>query len=240
MTWRPISESGIEFVFNDTFGTVSMAGSVVTAPLNSGPAWNISIGDGTVDYSIRVTVQSYQSDEVFDEEVSAFRFEVVAGGDTFVDNEITGNTTEFSPNPVTGTGWVVDYIPGNGVETVRDEAYTMLVELDVQSNPRIKPILQTFRGYMEADNAFTTWVRTEEGQADLSAASVTIKVRPYSRPGRQVATLTATADATGRVDFDIPALTTTQQLAPGLYRLELVAEQGETTQVIQVGLLDLA
>lgn len=239
MTWRPISESGIEFEFNDTFGTVSIDGSVVTAPFNSGPSWNIVIGDGTVDYSIRITVQSYESEEVFDEEVSAFRFEVAAGGETFVDNENTGNTTEFAPNPVTGNGCVVDYIPGNGVETVRSEAYTILIELDVQSSPRIKPILQTFRGYMGADNVFTTWVRTEEGRADLSAAAVTIKVKPYSRPGKEVATVTATADENGRVDFTVTGLTTTQQLAPGLFRLELLADQGDTTQVVQVGLLEL-
>lgn len=240
MTWRPISTSGVPYSFSVSQGDVTMAGSVVTAALSSGPTWGIELGDGTADYSIRVTVESYDSQDAFDEDPSEFRFTVVGGAETTVVNANTGSTTEFDPNPITGTGRLVEYSPGSGIETVRTESYTMLVELDVTSSPRIKPILQTFRGYMEADNAFTTWVRTEEGQADLSEATVTIKVRPYSRPGRQVATLTATADATGRVDFDIPALTTTQQLAPGLYRLELVAEQGETIQVIQVGLLDLA
>lgn len=130
MTWRPIAESGVPFEFNDTFGTVSISGSTVTAPLNSGPAWNIVIGDGSTDYNIRVTVQSYDSQVVFLDDPSAFRFELAGGGDTTVTNENTGTTTEFSPNPVLGVGRIVDYIPGSGVETSRDEAYSMLVEIE--------------------------------------------------------------------------------------------------------------
>ncbi|ALN79498.1 hypothetical protein [Lysobacter antibioticus] len=148
MAWRPIAVSGIPFVFNDTFGTVSMAGSTVTAPMNSGPAWYIMIGDETVDYPIRITVQSYSSEQQFIEDPSNFSFEVVGGGITTVINENTGNTTEFSPNPVTGTGHYVDYIPGNGVETVRTEAYSMLVELDVVASGGCQEHGRTTRAFV--------------------------------------------------------------------------------------------
>lgn len=129
MTWRPIAESGVDFEFNTAFGSPSMLGSLVSASMQSGPAWDISFPDN-VDRNIRVTVQTYDSQVAFDEAPSVFTFRPLVGADVEVVNEIEGATAEFEPNPVSGRGHTVSYSPGNGVETVRDEAYSMLVEVE--------------------------------------------------------------------------------------------------------------
>ena len=55
-----------------------------------------------------------------------------------------------------------------------------------------------------ADASVTCFVRTEDGRPDLSAATVDAVIRAY---GKQfpIATLTATGDANGKVDFIVPA-----------------------------------
>lgn len=236
MAWRPIAQSGVPFSFLG--GAAELSGSTVTAPFSVTPSWQISIADGAVDYNIRVTMQAYQSTMQFEEEPSAFTFTAVGDVETTVTNLSPGTTNEFSPNPVLGTGYQVAYIPGIGNETSRSESYTMLVELDVVSMPAIKPILQTFRGYRGADSAFRTWVRTDEGRADLSAATVTVRVYAYDSRAMQLE-LSATADALGMVEFTLPQATTERQLPGNLYRLELVIAVDGGVQLAQLGILEL-
>lgn len=236
MAWRPIAQSGVPFTFLG--GDAEISGSTVTAPFSVTPGWEIQLDGGAADYSVRVTMQAYQSTMQFEEEPSAFTFTTVGDVETVVTNLNEGTTSAFSPNPVIGTGYRVVYTPGIGSETSRSESYTMLVELDVVSVPTIKPILQTFRGYHGADSAFRTWVRTDEGRADLSAATVTVRVYGYDSRTMQLE-LSATADALGMVEFTLPQGSAERQLPGNLYRLELVVAAGGGVQLAQLGILEL-
>lgn len=128
MAWRPIAQSGVPFTFLG--GDAEISGSTVTAPFSVTPDWEIQLDEGAADYSIRVTMQAYQSTMQFEEEPSAFTFTTVGDVETVVTNLNVGTTSAFSPNPVLGTGWRVVYTPGIGSETSRSESYSMLVEIE--------------------------------------------------------------------------------------------------------------
>lgn len=127
MAWVPISESGLAFDFVGG-SLVSMDGSTVSGDATDtfgGIGWEISFTAGAAQ--VRVTVQSYFSPNPFDENPSYFSFD----GTGLVENEITGEATEFLPNPVEFGGPVsfFSYNSGGGSETSRPDVFVMLVEV---------------------------------------------------------------------------------------------------------------
>ncbi|KAF1692663.1 hypothetical protein [Pseudoxanthomonas koreensis] len=79
-----------------------------------------------------------------------------------------------------------------------------------------------FRAYAGADTTLTCWIRDEAGRHDLSGADVTVVVK---RPnGYVVATLEATGSDQGEVTFEVTADTVSQQLAPGVFNVEILAD----------------
>lgn len=246
MAFVPLADSGVSYVL-DGSSDVELVGSTVLTTVDGvafDPDWSIVLGDGSVDYSIRITPLPYTSiGQGFGEGPSRFRFTRV---DTTIADVVNGDegetADEFIPNPVTGTGRKIDYIPGTGTETSRNESWQMLVEIEEVAPPTvlgpIRPILQTFRGYRSSDSVLTTWARTDEGRADLSSSDVRVRIYAYDH-NTMLAEIEADASTLGRVDFAIPAATAQRQLHYSLYRLELVVVTAGVSQVVQVGLLEL-
>ena len=77
-----------------------------------------------------------------------------------------------------------------------------------------------------SDTDLETWIRDEAGQVDLSGVALEVLVRPYS--GRcPAATLGATGDAEGRVQWSVTA-DQARRLGAGLYRVVIRrADRGE-------------
>lgn len=246
MAFVPLADSGVSYVLDGSTDVAIISSIVQTTAegLAFDPDWSIVLGDGSLDYSIRITPLPYISNgQGFGEGPSSFRFTRVDSSTSDVVNGDEGETAdEFIPNPVTGTGRKIDYIPGTGTETSRYESWQMLVEIEEVEPPAvlgpIRPILQTFRGYRGSDSVLTTWIRTDEGRADLSASDVRVRVYAYDQ-NTMLAEIEADASALGRVDFTIPAATAQRQLHYSLYRLELVVVTAGVSQVVQVGLLEL-
>ncbi|QWF19292.1 hypothetical protein [Lysobacter capsici] len=101
------------------------------------PDWSLVLGDGSVDYSVRITPLPYTSiGQGFGEGPSSFRFTRADSSTADVVNGDAGETAdEFIPNPVTGTGRKIDYFPGTGSETSRNESWQMLVEIEDVAPP---------------------------------------------------------------------------------------------------------
>lgn len=139
MTWLPLADSGVSYVL-DGSPDVAIIGSIVQTTVDGvafDPDWSIVLGDGSLDYSIRITPLPYTSiGQGFGEGPSSFRFTRADASTGDVVNGDEGETAdEFIPNPVTGTGRKIDYIPGTGTETSRNESWQMLVEIEDASPP---------------------------------------------------------------------------------------------------------
>lgn len=139
MTWLPLADSGVSYVLDGSPDVAIISSIVQTTAegLAFDPDWSIVLGDGSVDYSIRITPLPYTSvGQGFGEGPSSFRFTRVDTSIADVINGDEGETAdEFIPNPVTGSGRKIDYIPGAGTETSRNESWQMLIEIEDVAPP---------------------------------------------------------------------------------------------------------
>ena len=93
---------------------------------------------------------------------------------------------------------------------------------------------QPQRAYLGADNEMAVYLRTDAGRRDMSGAEE-IKALVKRWNGHVVAEVEATGDANGRVAFTVTQELGEQQLAPGTFALQIVAD-GE---VVATGTLEV-
>ncbi len=95
-------------------------------------------------------------------------------------------------------------------------------------------VQQPHRLYLGADNVVAIYLRDDDGARDMSGAvSIVAAVKRWN--GCTVAEIEATGEASGRVAFTVTQELGEQQLAPGAFALQIVAD-GE---VVATGILEV-
>lgn len=93
---------------------------------------------------------------------------------------------------------------------------------------------QPQRAYLGADNVISVYVRTDSGRRDMSGAeSIVARVKRWN--DHVVAEIEATGDANGRVAFTVTQELGEQQLAPGTFVFQIVADD----EVVATGTLEV-
>lgn len=99
--------------------------------------------------------------------------------------------------------------------------------------------MNTLRGYINADTSLSFWIRDASGKRTLTGKTLTFRVYAYGKPGDPLAEIVCASPATGKVTGTIPAATAYDTLGPSLYRYDLQAEEGDATEILSEGVLEL-
>ena len=85
--------------------------------------------------------------------------------------------------------------------------------------------MQTFRAYSNTDTALTLYVRDDAGQMDLEEVdAIELAIYRYGVPGEPLTTVVAANPSIGKVTATITAELTANELGPGRFRMDLVAD----------------
>lgn len=214
----------------NTGASANFVGSTVVA---SGVSYETGFGIFALgqETQFRITISGYTVEEAPDFPAG---FEWGIGDDyDSQDNTSSSPTTEFTPNPMIFTapnGGDMGYRGPAFSEGNYNATYTMLIEVWTDgpepptppSGGRVFVARHQFRAYAGASTALRCWIRDEAGRHDLSGAEVSVLVK---RPnGYVIATLPATGSDQGEVTFEVTADTVSQQLAPGVFNVEIQAD----------------
>lgn len=85
--------------------------------------------------------------------------------------------------------------------------------------------MHTFRAYSNTDTALTLYVRDDAGQKDLDEVdAITLSILRYGVPGEALVTVAATSPSVGKVTATISASVSSDDLGPGRYRMDTLAD----------------
>jgi hypothetical protein len=252
MAFVPLADSGVSYVL-DGSTDVELVGSAVLTTVDGvafDPDWSILLGDGSVDYNIRITPLPYTSiGQGFGEGPSSFRFTRVDTSTGDVVNGDDGETAdEFIPNPVTGTGRKIDYIPGTGTETSRNESWQMLVEIE-----EVEPAADTCKELGRTTRAFVSGYTLDRVQVVRAARTqrrcLVADFNGAIPVGRQITSVTWRCNSPWITILDTPSISANGRAAQvnailgncgfGHVKCSVTLDNGEIyTQVFEVRVVD--
>lgn len=193
MPWLPISQSGLNYVFQSD--TAEMVGSAVAGTFLTDCEFSFTFPDEEA-VQFRITALNYTA---FGEVTTPAEFQWVTSGGPLTQPN-TGGEDAFAPSPfigeANGDGPSIGYVGNVGFQ----ETFAYSFEVNVQPSP-IDPIIvigNYLRAYYGADTPQTVWVRKETGPVDLSQDTLTVS---FAWPWGRWSNVPAQGFADGRVDF---------------------------------------